>query len=111
MAVAKKPSSAVSPRRLRAIGYCRVSTGRQAAHELSLDDQDRKIRACAELKDTDLVTMFVEQGASGRTDRRPVFQQMVAFAIDRSNAIDLVAVYNSPATFGTSLNTFSIARR
>ncbi len=94
MAVAKKPSSAVSPRRLRAIGYCRVSTGRQAAHELSLDDQDRKIRACAELKDADLVTMFVEQGASGRTDKRPVFQRMIAFALDRRNAVDLVVVYN-----------------
>ncbi len=95
MAAAKKPSTRPAPaRRLRAIGYCRVSTGRQAAHELSLEEQDKKIRACAELKDADLAEMFVEQGASGRNDKRPAFQAMIAFALDRANAVDLVVVYN-----------------
>ena len=95
MAAAKKPSTRPAPaRRLRTIGYCRVSTGRQAAHELSLEEQDKKIRACAELKDADLAEMFVEQGASGRNDKRPVFQRMIAFALDRGNAVDLVVVYN-----------------
>ncbi|MDX7951265.1 recombinase family protein [Lichenihabitans sp. Uapishka_5] len=90
----KQNGHAAPARRLRAIGYCRVSTGRQAAHELSLDEQDRKIRAGAELKDGDIIEMFVEQGASGRTDKRPVFQRMIAFALDRANAVDVVIVYN-----------------
>ena len=86
----KQAGPVASSRRLRAIGYCRVSTGRRVAHKLSLDEQDRKIRACAELKDGDVVAMFVEQGASGRTDRRPAFQRMVALALDRANAVDVV---------------------
>jgi site-specific DNA recombinase len=82
------------PPRRRAVGYVRVSTGRQAAHEISLADQQRKIATSCEVNERDLVKMFIEGGASARTDKRAVFQEMVTFAKEPSNDIQFVVVYN-----------------
>ncbi len=80
--------------RLRAIAYARVSTVRQAATELSLDEQRRKVAAFAELRDADLVETFVDYGLSGTKESREEFQRMVKFACDPMNGIKLVIVYN-----------------
>ena len=83
-----------SPPSARALAYCRVSTVRQATHELSLDEQLKKINAFADLKDCEIVRVFVDRGASGRSENRLEFQKLIAFACDRSNAIQFVVVYN-----------------
>jgi site-specific DNA recombinase len=82
------------PTKLRAVGYARVSTRRQAAHELSLNDQEQKIGAFCVLKEAVHVQTFVERGLSGRSDRRPALKEMMAFAMDPANGIDLVVVYS-----------------
>jgi DNA invertase Pin-like site-specific DNA recombinase len=78
----------------RAVGYYRVSTIRQADHELSLDEQQRKIQDYAKLKDREVVKVFVERGVSGRKEDWPEFQKMLAFAADPANAIRYVIAYN-----------------
>jgi len=49
----------------RAIGYIRVSSDEQVREGLSLEAQEKKIRAYCELKDLDLVAIFKDEGISG----------------------------------------------
>ena len=58
-------------KKLRVIGYTRVSTLEQSREGVSLDNQEHKIRAYADLKDMELVEMIVEEGKSGKTMNRP----------------------------------------
>jgi DNA invertase Pin-like site-specific DNA recombinase len=78
---------------LRAIGYTRVSTMRQAEHEVSLAEQQEMIQSYCALRRAEVVRIFVEPGASALSDSRPVFQEMVRFACDPANGIGLVVVY------------------
>lgn len=93
MAIARQTEPKASPKRLRAVGYCRVSTKRQADHQISLEEQDKKIDATCVLRDADLVETFVEPGVTARADRRPELKRMLEFACDPANRIDLVIVY------------------
>src|SRR5580704_5457960 len=62
----------------RVIVYARVSTTRQADHDLSIPDQlAHAERYCAE-RGYEIVTRFVDPGASARDDNRPEFQRMIA---------------------------------
>lgn len=56
-----------------AIGYIRVSSDDQAREGLSLEAQERKIRAYCEIKNYKLVTIFKDEGVSGFTplEKRP----------------------------------------
>jgi DNA invertase Pin-like site-specific DNA recombinase len=61
----------------RVIGYSRVSTGWQVEGGISLDAQEAKITAWAELNgyDTEAVEIFTDAGLSGcRADNRPGLQ-------------------------------------
>jgi len=59
---------------MRAIGYVRVSTEGQAEDGVSLDAQESKIRAWAELNGAE-VRIFRDEGISGsRSDNRPGLQ-------------------------------------
>ncbi len=93
MAMAEQIGSQAQPRRLRAVGYCRVSTKRQADHQISLEEQQRKVDATCILRDADLVETFIEPGLTARADRRPELKRMLEFACNSSNGIDLVIVY------------------
>lgn len=60
---------------MKAIGYIRVSTERQAEEGVSLEAQEAKIRAWAELNDAELVDVHVDAGLSGkRRTNRPGLQ-------------------------------------
>ncbi len=54
-----------------AIGYCRVSTEDQAREGISLDNQEAKIRAYADLNGLELVRIVRDEGISGKTMNRP----------------------------------------
>ena len=61
---------------MRTIGYVRVSTEGQAQDGVSLDAQEAKVRAWAELNNADSVSIFVDAGLSGkRADNRPGLQE------------------------------------
>lgn len=78
----------------RAALYLRVSTGRQAEHDLSIPDQRRQLRAYCEAKGIEVVAEFVEPGASATDDRRPEFQKMMDAASERPAPFDTIIVHS-----------------
>jgi DNA invertase Pin-like site-specific DNA recombinase len=72
----------------------RVSTGRQAEHDLSIPDQRSQLRSWCRANGHDVVAEFVEAGASAGDDRRPGFQQMIERACDGEHAFDLIVVHS-----------------
>src|SRR5882724_7279381 len=55
----------------RTVVYCRVSTDKQADRGVSLDAQQAKAKAYAELYDLDIVEVVIDAGASAKTLDRP----------------------------------------
>ncbi len=61
----------------RAAIYVRVSTSRQADHDLSMPDQIAQCRAYCERRGWEVVEVFSEPGASALDEDRPFFQEMI----------------------------------
>jgi site-specific DNA recombinase len=78
----------------RAVLYLRVSTGRQAEHDLSIPDQRRQLLAYCEGKGWQVVSEYVEPGASATDDRRPEFQRMMDAAAARPPMFDVILVHS-----------------
>ncbi|MFW2829830.1 recombinase family protein [Sphingomonas sp. ID0503] len=78
----------------RAALYLRVSTGRQAEHDLSIPDQRRQLRAYCEAKGIEVVTEYVEPGASATDDKRPEFQKMMDAASEKPAPFDCIIVHS-----------------
>jgi len=76
---------------MRAIGYIRVSTEDQAREGVSLDNQESKIRAYADLNGLELVDVIKDEGVSGKTMDRPGMNKINA-AI-KTGEIEAVIVY------------------
>jgi len=89
--IAKAPARDSEP---RAALYMRVSTGRQAEHDLSIPDQRQQLKSWCHGHGYAAVAEFVEAGASASDDRRPVFQQMIERACDGENAFDVIVVHS-----------------
>lgn len=79
---------------LRAALYLRVSTARQAEHDVSIPDQKRQGEAYCEARGYQLVETFVEPGNSATNDRRPEFQRMIEAATAKPPAFDVVVVHS-----------------
>ena len=62
---------------LRAALYLRVSTARQAEHDVSIPDQRKQGEAYCAARGYQLVEIFVEPGNTATNDRRPEFQRMI----------------------------------
>jgi len=60
---------------LRAALYLRVSTARQAEHDVSIPDQRKQGEAYCQSRGCQLAETFVEAGASATNDRRPELQR------------------------------------
>jgi len=78
----------------RAALYLRVSTARQAEHDVSIPDQRRQGEAYCEARGYQLVETFVEAGASATNDRRPEFQRMIEAATSKPAPFDVVVVHS-----------------
>ncbi|MGO9139146.1 MAG: recombinase family protein [Syntrophales bacterium] len=91
---------------MKAIGYIRVSTEDQAREGISLDNQDSKVRAYADLHGLDLVDVIRDEGISGKSLERPGFERLqgilnsgkaqavIAYKLDRLSrkTIDILTV-------------------
>lgn len=77
---------------LRAALYLRVSTARQAEHDVSIPDQKRQGEAYCASRGYVLVETFIEAGASATNDRRPEFQRMIEAGISKRALFDVVVV-------------------
>ncbi|NJO36101.1 MAG: recombinase family protein, partial [Rhodospirillales bacterium] len=78
----------------RAVIYLRVSTGRQAEHDLSIPDQRAQTETWVAQRGWAMVAEYVEPGASATDDKRPEFQRMVERACDGENAFDVIVVHS-----------------
>ena len=76
------------------VGYVRVSTRRQAKHDISLPEQERQIRAHAALRGMTVTHVYVEAGATGRNDRRPALQKMMDDARKPERPFEAVLIWN-----------------
>jgi site-specific DNA recombinase len=79
---------------LRAALYLRVSTARQAEHDVSIPDQKRQCEAYCISRGYQLVEIYVEPGASATNDRRPEFQRMIEAGISKPASFDVVVVHS-----------------
>jgi site-specific DNA recombinase len=78
---------------LRAALYLRVSTARQAEHDVSTPDQRRQGENYCTLRGYRLVETYVEPGASATNDRRPEFQRMIEAGTAKPAPFDVVVVH------------------
>jgi site-specific DNA recombinase len=79
---------------LRAALYLRVSTARQAEHDVSIPDQRRQGEGYCTSCGYRLVETYVEPGASATNDRRPEFQRMIEAGISKPAPFDVVVVHS-----------------
>ena len=79
---------------LRVAIYARVSTGRQAEHDLSIPDQIAQIGAWSTVRGFNAVAQYIEPGATATDDKRPEFQRLIERACDGEHAFDLIAVHS-----------------
>jgi DNA invertase Pin-like site-specific DNA recombinase len=79
---------------LRAAPYLRVSTARQAEHDVSIPDQKRQGEAWCASRGYELVETFVEPGATATNDRRPEFQRMIEAGTSKPAPFDVVIVHS-----------------
>ncbi|MCG8446400.1 MAG: recombinase family protein, partial [Hyphomicrobiales bacterium] len=78
----------------RAALYLRVSTNRQAEHDLSIPDQRRQAERHCEAKGWRIVAEYVEPGQSATDDKRPEFQRMMDAALHGGSPFDVVLVHS-----------------
>src|SRR6201989_1933499 len=95
---------------LRAALYMRVSTGRQAEHDLSIPDQRQQLKSWCRANGHEVVAEFVEAGASASDDRRPVFQQMIERACDGERAFDVIVVHSYSRFFRRAFESQFLCR-
>src|SRR5215831_4097171 len=84
-------SDPLAPR--RAALYLRVSTGRQAAGDVSIPSQRDLTRRFCQARGWAVTEEFVEPGASATDDRRPAFQRMLDEATSPDRRFELICVH------------------
>jgi site-specific DNA recombinase len=75
---------------MKAIGYARVSTDKQADRGVSLEAQTAKVQAMAAVQDAELVEVIVDAGESAKSLNRPGMERLLSL-VD-SGAVDVVIV-------------------
>lgn len=75
---------------VRAIGYVRVSTDKQADVGVSLDAQTEKVRAMAVVQGADLVDVLIDAGESARSLNRPGMSRLLALVDE--GAVDTIII-------------------
>jgi site-specific DNA recombinase len=96
---------------LRAALYLRVSTARQAEHDVSIPDQRRQGEAYCASRGYQLVETYVEPGASGTNDRRPEFQRMMEAGTAKPPAFEVVIVHSFSRFFRDHFELESYVRK
>jgi site-specific DNA recombinase len=96
-----QPASLPRPPVVRALGYARVSTDKQAENRLSLDQQVSDIESRCKAEGWELIDIFIDAGISGKTTKRPQFKAMIDRAFDPASQIDLL-IFPSLSRLGRS---------
>jgi DNA invertase Pin-like site-specific DNA recombinase len=76
---------------VRATGYARVSTEKQADFGVSLDAQQEKIRAMAVVQGADLQEVIVDAGESAKSLARPGMERLLGLVETRATDCVIIA--------------------
>lgn len=76
---------------MRAIGYARVSTDKQADQGVSLDAQRQKIKAMAVVQGAELAEVIVDGGESAKSLNRPGMERLLAMVDARQVDVVIIA--------------------
>src|SRR5579871_2337517 len=76
---------------MKAIGYARVSTNKQADRGVSLDAQVEKIRAMAAVHNAELLDILVDGGESAKSLQRPGVEHLLALVDAKKVGAVLIA--------------------
>jgi site-specific DNA recombinase len=76
---------------MRAIGYVRVSTDKQADHGVSLEAQEAKIRAMAIVQGAEIVELIVDGGESAKNLNRPGMELLLMLVDERKVQTVIIA--------------------
>src|SRR5947199_2928915 len=79
--------------------YARVSTTRQAEHDISIPDQIKQAQKYCDARGWYVVREFVDPGASARDDKRPQFQEMMEKACVDPSPFDVILVHSQSRFF------------
>jgi len=90
--------------------YARVSTPRQAEQKISIPDQLRRMKKYAKARDYEVAAEFIENGVSGRDDRRPQFQAMIDAACRKPHSFDVILIHSFSRFFRDEVS-FELYRR
>ena len=90
--------------------YARVSTARQAEQKISIPDQLRRMKKYANVREFEVVAEYVENGVSGRDDRRPEFQAMIDEACQKRRPFDVILIHSFSRFFRDEVS-FELYRR
>lgn len=74
--------------------YLRVSTPRQAEHDLSVPDQRRQLEAFSAGRGWKVAAEFLEPGNTATDDKRPAFQEMIEAAMAKPPPFDVILVHS-----------------
>ena len=107
----RKPlPTGTAPRRLRAVGYVRVSTDQQAQEGVSLEAQQTRIRAHCVSQEIELVDLIIDDGYSAKSLERPgvkrVFAMLTAGRADAVVVVKLDRLTRSVKDLGILLDTY-----
>jgi DNA invertase Pin-like site-specific DNA recombinase len=100
----------LSSKALRVAVYARVSTARQAEADLSIPDQISQANNWCIRHGHELVSEYIEPGASGMDENRPVFQKMLSDAKIQPRPFDLILVH-SFSRFARDNFAYAFAKR
>jgi len=79
--------------------YPRVSTGKQYERDLSIPSQIKEMELYCKGKGWNVVKIYREEGASGRDENRPVFQEMIYEATKSSHPFDAILTVTTSRFF------------
>ena len=77
----------------------RVSTARQADHDVSIPDQLGQARRFCDGRGWSIAREFVDAGASARDDKRPELQRMMEIACKNPSPFDVILVHSQSRFF------------
>ncbi|WP_167632479.1 recombinase family protein [Mariprofundus ferrooxydans] len=89
-----------------AIGYIRVSTGKQADHGVSLEAQRAKIEAYCLLHDLELLEVLQDESSAKSIDGRPAMKRLLKLA--RSRAVDAVVTVKLDRMFRNTVEAITV---
>ena len=87
----KEKENSQSSKRKRVALYIRVSTQEQAVEGHSIEAQEARAREYAERMDYEITNVYIDEGISGKSTKRPAFQRMMADA--RMGNFDFVIIW------------------